>query len=569
MSQTKRWVITPSPPLEQVEELVRELNLAPTVVELAIRRGFSEKDALEEFLYPRLKDLSDPFKMPDMAEAVNRILAASDKGETVTIYGDYDVDGVSSITLLTHTLRAYGIEPNRFLPDRIGEGYGLSRQGIEKALSNAPDTTLLIAADCGTNSVAEAEFLREQNIDLIILDHHEANEAGAAKCLALVNPKLGNSHHYLCTGGVVFKVAHALLKSRPVAHFDLKEYLDLVALATIADIVPLEKENRIFARRGLQQMAHTIHPGLRALKDITSVSAPVRAQDVGFRLGPRINAAGRLDSAKTALELMLTKDDEEAAIIAEELDQWNKDRQNLEQKTREEAEALIAELPAKEREHAIIVAKRGWHPGVVGIVASRICRQFHRPAFVIAIDDDGIGKGSGRSIEGISLVEAIDHAREHLEAGGGHEMAAGISVREDALTEARKLICQNIAQQGDEETFIPKLHLDTEVKLADLTLDLLDSYELLRPFGASNREPVFYASNITLKHEPRVIKERHRKFTFLQDGATQTAIHFRSMEEELPPLPWDIAFTIEKNEFRGRTSLNMIVRAIRQHQPEG
>lgn len=558
-----KWVVNPPPDPDLVREYANAFGLAPVVVSLALQRGHENQEQLEQFLHPRLKDLGDPFSLPGVASAVQRILEAVDGKQSVVLYGDYDVDGVSSITLLYAVLSALGLEPRPFLPTRLEEGYGLSVRGIANSFDGDPPD-LLIAADCGTNSRDEARLLREMGIDLIILDHHEPAADGVAECVALVNPKLGDSFHYLCTAGVVFKIAHALMKTRPLTDFDLKNYLDIVALGTIADIVPLEGENRLFARRGLAQLDRTIHPGLAALKTVAGVTSPSRTHDVGFKLGPRLNASGRLDTAVASLDLLLCQDPARARVLAEALDQQNRDRQELELATREEAERIIHQLSPGQRSHAIVVGARGWHPGVVGIVASRISKQYHRPTFIVGIDENGLGKGSGRSIPGISLVQALESCRGLIEAGGGHEMAAGVSVREENLDAFREALIRSVIEQAEIDTLVPKLHIDTEIRLPELTLDLLDSYELLRPFGQANPQPLFMATGVRVIGEPRVIKERHLKFRFEQDRVEQDGIFFNASELELPKPPWDIAFTIDKNEFRGRAQVNMVLQAVRK-----
>ena len=563
MPAKMKWVVNAAPDPQLVREYADAFALSPVVVSLALQRGYTERENLERFLYPRLKDLGDPFSLPAVDQAVVRILQAIDDGESVVLYGDYDVDGVSSIALLYFVLHAYGLEAKTFLPTRLEEGYGLSAKGIENSLDGGR-LDLLIAADCGTNSRDEAEILRERGIDLIILDHHEPSPDGVAQCEALVNPKLGDDFHYLCTAGVVFKVAHALLKTRPLPHFDLKDYLDLVALGTIADIVPLENENRIFARRGLQQLDRSIHPGLNALKTTSGVGSPAQSHDVGFKLGPRLNASGRLDTAQASLNLLLCQDSAEARTLAESLDQQNSDRQALELKTREHAEQMILDLPAELRSHAIVVGSRGWHPGVVGIVASRISKQYHRPTFIVGFDEDGLGKGSGRSIPGVSLVRALDESRECIVAGGGHEMAAGVSVREEMLDAFRDSVILSVAEQADNDTLVPKLHIDAEIGFSELTLDLLDSYELIRPFGAANPQPLFMSRAVRHVAAPRTIKEKHLKFRFEQGGHELEGIYFNSAGLDLPKPPWDIAFTIDRNEWRGRVKVNMVVQAIRK-----
>ena len=558
-----RWVVNPPPDPELVREYANTFGLAPVVVSLALQRGYGNQEQLEQFFHPRLKDLGDPFSLPGVAAAVQRILEAVDGNQSVVLYGDYDVDGVSSITLLIAILSALGLEPRPFLPTRLEEGYGLSVKGIANSFDGDPPD-LLIAADCGTNSREEARLLREMGIDLIILDHHEPAADGVAECVALVNPKLGRDFHYLCTAGVVFKIAHALMKTRPLTDFDLKNYLDIVALGTIADIVPLEGENRLFARRGLAQLDRTIHPGLAALKAVAGVTSPARTHDVGFKLGPRLNASGRLDTAVASLDLLLCQDPARARVLAEALDQQNRDRQELELATREEAERIIHQLTPGQRSHAIVVGARGWHPGVVGIVASRISKQYHRPTFIVGIDENGLGKGSGRSIPGISLVQALESCRDLIESGGGHEMAAGVSVKEENLDAFREALIRSVIEQAEHDTLVPKLPIDAEISLAELSLDLLDSYELLRPFGQGNPQPLFMATGVRSVGDPKVIKERHLKFRFEQNGVEQEGIFFNAAELELPKPPWDIAFTIDKNEFRGRTQVNMVLQALRK-----
>lgn len=563
MPVAQKWILEPKPDEELVREFSKAFSLSPKVVELAIQRGYSDQERLEKFLYPRLKDLGDPFSLPGVEEAVARILDAADAEETVILYGDYDVDGVSSIALLDSVLRAYGIKTHCFLPTRLEEGYGLSLKGIENCLGST-QASLLVAADCGTNSREESIYLREKGVDLIVLDHHEPSSEGMAECLALVNPKLGKDFHYLCTAGVVFKVSHALLKERPIPGFDLKNYLDFVALGTIADIVPLEGENRIYARRGLSQLDRTLHPGLAALKQVAGVTSPAKSNDVGFKLGPRINAAGRLDTAEASLRLLLSQQEDEAMELAKTLDLQNRERQDLEQKTREEAEQMILEMSPEERKHSIVVGARGWHPGVVGIVASRISKQYYRPAFIVAINEEGLGKGSGRSVPGISLVHALEASSEVIEAGGGHEMAAGVSVREEQLESFRHSFAEDVEKQAESDTLTPKLKIDTEITFGELSLDLLDSYELLRPFGAGNPQPLFMASAVRVTEAPRVIKEKHLKFRFEQNGVQQDGIYFNSADLDLPRPPWDIAFTIDRNEWRGRVQLSMILQSVRK-----
>lgn len=568
MPARSKWVLAEPPPPDRVHALAAEFALSPAIISLAVQRGFDTPEKLAPFLYPRLRDLSDPFELPGMTEAVARIGKAIHTREKVLLYGDYDVDGVSSLAILHKVLGAYGLDAKTFLPQRMEEGYGLSREGLARGLADC-SPTLVIAADCGTNSRDEARHLAGQGIDLVILDHHEPAQEGTAECVALVNPKLGDRRHYLCTGGVAFKVAHALLKTYPLPEFDLRQHLDLVSLATVADIVPVVDENRIFVRRGLVQLDRTLNPGILALKNVVGMRAPARSHDIGFKLGPRLNASGRLDTAEVSLELLLTPDPNRARVLADELDRRNGERQALEQRTRDEAERCLHELSAEDRGTGIVVGGRGWHPGVVGIVASRIVKQHHRPTFVVAIDENGLGKGSGRSVPGISLIGAIEACRDLLENGGGHDMAAGISIREENLPEFQRRFAAHIAATAVNGELQPRLHLDAEADFGDLTLDLLDSYELLRPFGNGNPQPVFMSRNVRVLSEPRVLKEKHLKFRLAQNGAERDALYFNGAEVDLPRPPWDIAYTIDRNEYRGQTSLTIAIQAVRKASGRG
>lgn len=529
---------------------------------LVRQRGIPEGEALEAFLHPKLKDLSDPFLMPDMRAAVTRILEAADRKESVCIFGDYDVDGISSITLMTKILHAYGLEPRPFVPRRGAEGYGLSFAAIARCLAEGTKPDLLISVDCGTVSTAEVAHLRDMGIDVIIADHHEPDPMGRPDCAAIVNPKCGEDFTYLCAAGVVFKIGHALMKERPVG-LDLKGLLDLVAVATISDIVPLVGENRLLVRHGLRALPGTLNPGLRALQEITGLNGNPTAGDVGFRIGPRINAAGRMDFPEDALAALNTECRRTAGELAQKLDAYNRRRQDVETRIRKEAAAEISEDPNMDHDPVIVLGSRDWHHGVVGIVASRLMRQFHKPTFVIAIDENGIGKGSGRSIPGVSLVEAIRACSGDLLAGGGHAMAAGLSIREENMADFRKHFSDYVLENSTEEERLPRLVYDAEITFAQLSLDFLSSYELLHPFGNGNPQPVFVARGIALSRPPFHMKNKHLRLMLRQGYHEQDAVFFGGGEHELPDPPWDIAFTIDRNTFKGKTTLQIIIQDIR------
>ncbi len=556
-----RWIL-PLPVDSQISaRLMAGAGVVPWVAEVLARRGIVEPEVALRVLQPRLRGLSDPFLLPGMDAAIARLLAAIDAGERIALYGDYDVDGVTSITILTRVLQAYGVVPAAFLPHRVDEGYGLTADGVARCLeTHAPQ--LLLAVDCGTTSVAEIGALRAQGVDVIVLDHHEA-KAELPPAIAVVNPKLGADFHYLCSAGLAFKMAHALLKRRPLPGFDLKDVLDLVALGTVADIVPLVEENRILVKAGLERLEQTKWVGLRALIEVAALRPPFTATDLGFGLGPRLNAAGRLASAAAALELLLSEDPVRARALAAMLDQQNRERRALEDDVLAKAEAQILGKYDPQSDAAIVVGATGWHPGVVGIVASRIQRRHHRPVVVVGFDTMGIGKGSARSIEGLSMVAALGRCTEHLDKFGGHEMAAGLTMRLENLGVFQIAFGQAAREMLSTEQLTPRLHLDAELKLADVNLSLLDQHDDLQPFGTGHRQPVFFARKVLYAAQPRMMKDRHYSFVFRQGRAEVRAVWWNSAEIPLPELPWDIAFTVSRNEWNGNVTPQLEIRDVR------
>ncbi len=561
MKRAPRWIMAPDP-VSGVPALSENICGLPCIARLLQRKGLLSDGQVKDFLRPRLAQLGDPFQLRNMRAAVDRILGAIDAKERIVLYGDYDVDGVTSLALLNEMLGAYGAAPALFLPSRMEEGYGLSREGIERCWQmHRP--ALLIAVDCGTSSCAEVADLRSRGADVIVIDHHEPKHE-LPECSALVNPKAGgdSSWQYLCSVGLVFKLCHALLKTRPVAGFDLRERLDLVALGTVADIVPLEAENRILVHHGARQLAKRRLPGVSQLLDVSAVRPPVGSEHIGFRLGPRLNAAGRLTTAEKALRLLVTRDLGEAGVLAAELDGQNRERQEVERRIVAAAEEKIADQGLSEAP-AIVLAEPGWHPGVLGIVASRVAKNYHRPAIVIGFDADGLGKGSGRSIPGLSLVEALGRCTKLLEKFGGHEMAAGLTIREEnfpAFNAAFQESCRSLLSARHLE---PLLHLEGELTLRELNWDFLRWHELLQPFGQGNSQPIFLVRQVEPAAPPQVLKERHLALRLRQDGRVQRAIFFGGAQSPLPEPPWDVAFRISSDEYEGEVRIQMQVEALR------
>jgi single-stranded-DNA-specific exonuclease len=578
----RRWIILPPEELNGGLISWSEICGCECVARLLLRKGFVTADEVQAFLRPRLKSLSDPFLLPSMAPAISRICAALDRGERIVLFGDYDVDGVTSLALLAETLRAHGATPDLFLPLRMEEGYGLSRESVERCVEQF-HPQLLIALDCGTSSAAEILDLRKRGVDVIVLDHHEPKSA-LPDCVAIVNPKTDpeSPFHYLCSVGIVFKLCHALLKTRPIppspnaspartsgatGDFDLKSRLDLVALGTVADIVPLRGENRTLVQRGAIEIARTNRLGLKKLIEVSGVKPPIFTEDIGFRLGPRLNAAGRLSTAEKSLRLLLTEDEREATELAEFLDKQNRERQEVEKKIFAAADEKIAKEFDFARDAAIVVHDRGWHAGVLGIVASRIAHKYHRPTIVIGFDEAGIGKGSGRSIEGFNLVAALNRCADKIDKFGGHEMAAGLTIKEENVAGFAEQFRQVARELLSDDDLQPRLQVDHEITFPELSFDFLGWHEMLQPFGNGNPQPIFFARSVESVAEPRIVGEKHLQLRLRQRNYHHRAIFFGAAEEPLPPQPWDVAFRIRPDEYEGETRLEIRVEAVRASEP--
>jgi len=551
------------------EELPDDYSYLPRIVQHLLKvRGLKTDAELDDFLNPRLKKLSDPFIIGEVQAAVELIFAAIDAGKEITLFGDYDVDGITSVSLLCTILQGYDVYPNTLIPMRGAEGYGLTDKAVDRLLDSYPSTELLITMDCGTSSIDQIRRIRDRGIEVIVLDHHEPNTDERPACNVIVNPKacftpnLSGDYSYLCAAGVVFKVCHALMKTRMIDSINLKSLLDLVAVATVADIVPLVGENRILVRHGLRVLANTDRPGLVSLKKVAGVPENPEASDIGFKIGPRINAAGRMDAPLEALETILTDCKDQAEYLVSRLNQYNIARQNYEKKIQQEAYKLIEENALHEK-HCIIVGKEGWHPGVVGIVASRIMRKFFKPCFVVAFDENGEGKASGRSLNNLSLVEAIESGRDLLIAGGGHHAAAGLTITRDYFAEFCERVHQYFEQNTTPEDRAPRIMIDADVDFQELSFSFLDSYDKLKPFGAQNPQPVFMSRGVTLARPPQELKNNHLKLCLSHKGEQRDAMFFSGAEAPLPPEPWDVCYTVERNIFRGNVSLQITIRQLR------
>lgn len=562
-----RWNHTPAH-ADGVAALARSLGTSPIVAELLVRNGLAEPAIASRFLAPTLASLGDPFQVANLERAVVRLRRALERQERVVVLGDYDVDGVCSTAILVSLLRRLGLNPAYVVPRRAEEGYGLTRSSIDRALeAGRPD--LFIALDCGTNSGDEVAFLAAQGIDVLVVDHHRST-APAVSDAILINPHVhptpeDHAWRYLCTVGLVFKLAHGLLKRlRDDGHavalgIVLKDYLDLVALGTIADLVTLTGENRIFARHGLRVLAETRRPGLLALMSVSGLKTDqggIMPGDVSFRLGPRINASGRLADAVLSVDLLLSDDRAFCEATARELDQLNRERQEIERQITERAERYVEEHFGLAR--GLVLFDEAWHPGVVGIVAGRISRKYNRPTIVLG-HEAGFAKGSGRGIAGLNLVEILGACADCLDSWGGHPMAVGVGLRTEKLEDFRRRFDEAIRRAREDHDAEEGLELSGWLDGTELTEELMTELEQLRPFGMGNPEPVFGVRGVRLRNRPEVFKEQHFRFAAENgDGRKISGVAWK-LASRLPPtgVPLELAIQLNWNHYNGRRVLQM------------
>ncbi len=530
-----------------------------------VNRGVARKVEVSEFLNPKLKLLADPFLIPNMDAAVERLWKARENNERLLIYGDYDVDGVSSTALLTEMLTELGWTVQPYLPGRFDDGYGLSAEALEKCIEQF-ETDVVLAVDCGSTAVEAIEFLNERQIDVLVLDHHQVSDP-PPKPLAMVNPQLSDDYpnfQELCSVGLAFKLAHALVKRgrqeglQKERDLDLRQYLDLVALGTVADLVPLTGENRKLVRFGLEQLGETDRPGIVALKNVANVSKPVTVFNVGFQLGPRLNAAGRMDNPDASLNLLLAKDRYEAEKAAETLNNHNDERRKIERDISTQAVESVRKRFDPKNDFVIVEGNMEWHLGVIGIVASRVMREFYRPTFILASDGDG-WKGSARSIEGFDLAEAMRGCDDLLNDHGGHAMAAGVSVKPGRLDAFRERINEIAKKTITPDMFQPPLKLDAGTDLSELTLVHIEEMSQLEPLGQGNPEIQLLVAELTLSSPIyRMGRDKqHAKFWVTDEHGACEVVAWNLKPEDEPQDTFDIAVAPQINDFNGRRSVQL------------
>jgi single-stranded-DNA-specific exonuclease len=552
------WEAGEPPEAGAVQLLARELSLPPALCSVLVGRGMADPGAVRAFLRPRLEHLHPPAALPDADRAADRILRAIDDGETILVHGDYDVDGVCAAALLTRWLRRLGGNVVPFVPHRTEHGYDLGPAGVAAAV--AAGARLLLTCDSGIVAHAAVDEATAQGIDVIVTDHHVPG-ATLPAAVAVVNPLRHDSTYpesTLCGTGVAYKLAELLAERRGIDKSELHPFLALVALATVADLVPLEGENRVLVRFGLRFLAHTKDPGLRALMEVAGVQGDVDAGQVGFVLGPRINAIGRMGAADTAMRLLLAEDRTEALALARELDEANRVRQDEDRRTLDQALEQLARSFDPARDFGVVLAGEGWHPGVIGIVASRIVERIHRPAVVIALDGDR-GRGSARSIPGVHLHEALQGCAGHLERFGGHRQAAGMDVAASGIDAFREAFNGQVRAQLSGNSPVPRLGCGTSLSLEQADDDLHRLLEYMAPFGIGNPRPVFQVRGVEIAGVPREVGDGHLKLTLREGTGQLDGIGFglarRRPPEALRGARVDAVFQLRMHEYRGRSSL--------------
>ncbi|MCX6639725.1 MAG: single-stranded-DNA-specific exonuclease RecJ [bacterium] len=564
-----KWEVTKAANPSLVHAITEQINLPEIVAEILINRGIDTPQAAKLFFNGATADLCDPFLITDMEIAVERVVAALGKQEKIIIHGDYDVDGITAVSMLYLFLRDLGGKVSYYIPDRQQEGYGLSMGGIEE--SRRRGASLIISVDCGITSVTEVELARKLGIDTIISDHHEPGQTLPA-ANAVLDPKRNDCRYpfkELAGVGVAYKLAQGILKRMNLEQVYLERYLDLVAIGSAADIVPLISENRILVKEGLERLNHNGNEGLKALIDIASFKrGDIHVGNIVFGLAPRINAVGRLGSAERAVRLLITRDYQQALTIAAELERENRRRKEIDNQTLLEALDKISREYVPENDYVIVLARENWHPGVIGIVASRIVERYYRPTVMITIED-GIGKGSARSIPGFDLYGAIRDCSDLLEQFGGHKYAAGLTIRADRIAEFKERFNAVAAGVITDDDLIPKLNIDAVINLDEITPVVVKTLREFAPFGPKNMKPNFVTYGLEIVGSPRIVGSNHLKFKVRQPGhssAVYDAIgynlgHLLPITENNRAI--DMVYTVEENEWMNQVNLQLSAKDLR------
>ena len=559
-----RWKVERAPDGDLVGALAQGLGVSPALAALLAQRGLTTPELARRFLRPSLDELSDPLRLAGMPEAVDAVARAVKAGRGIVVHGDYDVDGQCATALLTRALGIAGAKVHPFVPHRLRDGYDLGPSGI--AYAKSVGASLILTCDCGITAVEAVDSARAEGLEVVVTDHHLPG-ATLPRATAVVDPQRADDSsglRHLCGTGIAFKLLQALVPVLGLPENLPYHFLDLVALATIADIVPLIGENRALVRHGLRLLPESRWPGIRALiREGRLEGKEIRAGQVGFILAPRLNAAGRVGDATDGLRLLLTDDGAEAARLAKQLEVMNTERQTLDQRILEEAIQQVERERDPDTDAALVLASDDWHAGVVGIVASRVVERFGRPAFLIAFDGE-IGKGSGRSISGFDLHAALHQCGDLLERFGGHHMAAGLTIRRERLDEFRTRFAAIARETLGPDDLGPEQRVDLVLGLGDVNLELEKLCRHLEPCGMGNPGPVFGARGVRLEGV-RTVGNNHLKATLAAPGGRLSAIGFGWADRAPKVAALDVAFRLEQNEWQGQTTLQARIVALSPH----
>lgn len=560
----KKWILKEFDKAGVVE-ISKNFNISPLTAIILYNRGIREDGQIKDFLARDLSGMHDPFLMKDMDKAVERILLAKKNNEKITIYGDYDVDGITSIAILYKYLKNMGLEVGFYVPDRMVEGYGVNKDALDKI--KADGTAVIITVDTGITAIEEADYAKSIGIDFIITDHHECKES-IPDVYAAIDPKRKDCEYpfkSLAGVGVVFKLIQALDSSEPIENL-MDEYADLMCLGTVADISPLIDENRVIVTEGLKRFKTTKNIGLKALIDVSTNGKAITTSTIGYTIAPRINASGRLGCASTSVELFLTEDEEEAAKLADSLCHENTLRQQTEQKMFKEALEYIEQHPGIKDDDILVIPHENWHHGIVGIVSSKITEKYYKPSILFAVDGDS-AKGSGRSIAGFNLFGALENCSGLLEKFGGHELAAGLTIKAENIEDFRKKINEYAKGRIEDMTLVPTISLDAQIKVPYITIDTVHDINKLQPFGVNNPTPSFSVRNIKI-HRISVMSEgKHLRMTLYKDGKYLDTVGFGmgdyySMFREGDYI--DVAFALDINDYKGFQNVQLILKDMRK-----
>ena len=568
--QTKQWHLRETPEADSIRYLANALNISGTIAQILIQRNIHDASQAKLFLKPNINNLLPPALIPGISAAHKRIEQALLNNERILIYGDYDVDGITSVALMKRFFRLLGREVDFYIPHRLVEGYGISKEAIDEIAQRG--INLIITVDCGISNIEEIAYAKKSGMDVIITDHHEI-PSELPQCI-IVNPKLNkepNDSYFLSGVGVAFKVCWSLMdtfsqakKNNSVFHDFLMNSMALVAMGTIADVAPMTGENRILCSYGLDALPHTKISGLNALIKQTGLSdAPIKARDIGFRLGPRLNAAGRLGDSYGSIKLLISDDPSEIEKLVAQLEQNNKERQKIEGKIMQEASKIVREGYDLDKNYCIVLASQKWHSGVLGIVASKLADEFYRPTVLISTEN-GIGKGSARSIPSFHLYNALCDCRELLLSVGGHEYAAGLQIQHQHIPQLRAKLNEYAGNHLKPEDSTPFIDIDMALDFRQITKKMLSEIKMLSPFGEGNEEPVFCSHNLQVAGVPKLIGNNLKHLTFFvkQNGKTYRVIAYNkssyiSLLDKTENKAFSLAYTLKLNTWGGEENIEL------------